>query len=1275
MKPKRHLLSMLFAASVGMATFLWAQTGLPAPEVLRSSNQEVQSMGKETPPDLPTVSSAGLKIHYTFDEVSNGIVTDASGNGNHGTVRNEASILSLGKYNVLDLGNGAGYLDMGQAAGSILEALGDYTVSVYYRVHKNASLSGNGYFLWAFSELEANHATGGPYVAYRLNAQRFALSTGGYNNEYGIQTGTASAQDIWQHVVYRQQGSTGELYIDGDLVGTHPSVPVPENAFQTAPAFNWIGRAPFHGDNYLKNTLVYDFRLYDEAVSEAEIAEWAAVTEELTHEYYYGITGDFTVLAEKIAQYRAFLSAGTIENYPPMAVAEFKDVLIRAEEMIEKQKGSQFLIGDWIEILDAAYEKLLATEGIDTSGTTSPDYNPEKGFRHPGALHTQEDFDRVKALLAANDPITVAAYANLVSNAYSQSNVQTYPTEIIVRGGGSGENYMNAARGAAMAYQNALRWKISGDAAHAERAVLILNSWAAICKGIGGDTNQSLASGLYGYQFANAAEIMRDYEGWNSDDFKNFQEWMLSVWYPRCIDFLRRRHDTWASGRPGHYWSNWGLCNALALVSIGILCDDVHIYNQGLSFYKYDQVGVFTEERIPPIINDGLTEFAGNLIPAIHADDRGPYGFLGQMQESGRDQGHALMALGLAVDICQIGWNQGDDLFSFMDNRMAAGIEYVAAYNAGIEELPWSEYWYHDVRTAIHNSWKMYGNNDGGRGAFRPYWDRIIGHYEGIKGVEMPFSRAMKGLDPVDNGGGNYGQTSGGFDHLGFSSLMCTRPAVNESQAPTPLRATLLYHGSLLHQSELGGLVNGFPNTGTSALPSGSRVTLIPELPVGETDTGNWKWDTGETTKDLQITTDESRLYRVSYTNEKGIKSTQVYSIAVEGDCRADEVVPAITVNGVTVHDTVITLVPRTAFTLEAWGKAGWGSYLWSNGSTSSAIEVKHISSDRTYTLVYTNQGGSESKINFHIQLRFMLPSLSVEGGAIQETETVIVNPGQSVELIPMIPEGKEEGLWQWNTGANTKNLLIENVQNSQTYSVTYTYEGSDYHLQFQVYVAVPNKQLGDGIYYILDATRGTYLTNDGSSLIPMFREKYEIEDGAQIWEFTKDGDRYKIVSLLDNRFLNEYGTFTTNPYYPSWNTYTLNGIENSDFYSIQNGGSSGLDYWTINADGSLNGKGSSLLKGYPFEIISANTAAIHQVSNRIPLVLYPNPARDYIWVEVQGENEGQFTLFSVEGRILKTIPCKPGENVISIEELPNGVCIGLLEVEGQIQSAKLIKQ
>jgi hypothetical protein len=813
-----------------------------------------------------------------------------------------------------------------------------------------------------------------------------------------------------------------------------------------------------------------------------------------------------------------------------------------------------------------------------------------------------------------------------------------------------------------MAYQNALRWKISGDAAHAERAVLILNSWARTCNAVGGDTNQSLASGLYGYGFANAAELMRDYEGWQAADFKAFQEWMLYVWYPRCIDFLKRRHDTWTQGRPGHYWSNWGLCNVLAVMSIGILCDDAFIYNQGLGYYKYDIVGnsphTYNDGGNTVYYNGGLTEYLGNLAPVLHADERGPLGYLGQMQESGRDQGHALMALGLAVDVAQIGWNQGDDLFGYMDNRLAAGVEYLAAYNSGVDDVPWTEYWYHDVRTTLTNSWRMTGNNEGGRSAFRPYWDRIIGHYEGVKGITMKYSHDMKSKSNIDDGGGAYGQTSGGFDHLGFSTLTCTRPAITSDQAPVTLKATIVYKNQTYERGEYSGVAKG------------SAVTLSPQLPAGVTNSGNWKWNTGATTQDLQITADNSALYRVTYTAANGVESTQVFSIAVTGDCWPDKLTPSITANGVTVNDTVITIAPRTTFTLAAAASIGGGTYKWNNGSTASSIEVSNIMSERTYSVTYTNPGGRESKLNFHIKLSVLFPSLSINGGAVQETNTAIITAGQSVELIPIVQSGSDTGAWQWSNGSTARNLLLENIQETEHHSLVYTYSGQEYKLDFHIYIIIRDKGIDDGDYFIKDPSNGKYLINDGSS--PLFGDRSETNYEAQLWTITKDGARHKIVSKLDNRFLNEYGVFSQNAYYTAWNSYALHGVKDGNLYAIQNGGSSGADYWTINSNGTLNGKGSATMTNFPFEIVSSQETATPNIQSATTRI-YPNPANDYLTIASAGK--ATFVLYSVDGSAVKTIACSAGENRVDTGGLRKGIYIGIIKMDGRTERFKILKQ
>jgi len=144
----------------------------------------------------------------------------------------------------------------------------------------------------------------------------------------------------------------------------------------------------------------------------------------------------------------------------------------------------------------------------------------------------------------------------------------------------------------------------------------------------------------------------------------------------------------------------------------------------------------------------------------------------------------------------------------------------------------------------------------------------------------------------------------------------------------------------------------------TKAIPAGGTVTLIPILPEGVTDNGSWKWDTGETTKEITIQTDHSHIYRVHYTADNGAESTQSFSIAVAGDSNPDVLYPEITVDGTIYQDTVMTVLYGSSVILYAGNTTGWtDDYLWSNGKKGNLIVIPNITSDRTYTVQYTNQG------------------------------------------------------------------------------------------------------------------------------------------------------------------------------------------------------------------------------------------------------------------------------------------------------------------------------
>ena len=317
-------------------------------------------------------SALGKKIEYKFDIVNGNVVTNNADSKNYNaTLFNEASVISMGKYKVLNLGNGSGYLDIGQSAGYIFPTIENYTISVYYRVDNNATITGAGNFLWSFSSSNACSQTVGQYVAYRLNAQRLMFTTSGYGSEAAgleVATPTAAAEKGgWHNIVYRQTGNLGELYLDGDLKVSSDAIPMPSGSFTANLLYNWIGRSPYTSDVYLRNTLVYDFCLFNQAVPDPQIAAWAAVVPDLNNEYNYGSAGDFSELIALIAEYNTVLANAVtgegVGEYLEMAKLDFQDAIAVAQGKVNENKASQFLIDEYIADLKAAYNAFLATAG------------------------------------------------------------------------------------------------------------------------------------------------------------------------------------------------------------------------------------------------------------------------------------------------------------------------------------------------------------------------------------------------------------------------------------------------------------------------------------------------------------------------------------------------------------------------------------------------------------------------------------------------------------------------------------------------------------------------------------------------------------------------------------------------------------------------------------------------------------------------------------------------------------------------------------------------
>ncbi|MET9271477.1 alginate lyase family protein [Kribbella sp. NPDC003557] len=360
-------------------------------------------------------------------------------------------------------------------------------------------------------------------------------------------------------------------------------------------------------------------------------------------------------------------------------------------------------------------------------------------FTHPGGLHNWGDLNRAKVRVAAGDDPWLSGWNRLVANGHAQSTWRPNPQATIVRGG-TGENYGILYNDIHAAYQNALRWWVQGSTAHGDCARDILNAWSATLTTVTGNADRFLAAGIYGYQFANVAELMRGYSGF---DLTRFKTMMLNVFYPLNNSFLLNHNDACIT----NYWANWDLCTMNSILAIGILCDDAAKYDQAVNYYKFGA-------------GNGSIRHA---IPFVY-DDQG----LAQWQESGRDQGHTLMGIGQLGAFCEMAWNQGEDLYGYDNNRFLKAAQYVAKYNLG-EDVPFTTYTWGTGQNCAHQEHTVISSAS--RGQLRPVWEILHYHYTRRKYLSVPYISAMAAQVRPEGGGGDYGPNSGGFDQTGFGTL------------------------------------------------------------------------------------------------------------------------------------------------------------------------------------------------------------------------------------------------------------------------------------------------------------------------------------------------------------------------------------------------------------------------------------------------------------------------------------------------------------------------
>ena len=265
---------------------------------------------------------------------------------------------------------------------------------------------------------------------------------------------------------------------------------------------------------------------------------------------------------------------------------------------------------------------------------------------------------------------------------------------------------------------------------------------------------------------------------------------MLDVFATKNKEFLEHKNTNTCAK---HYWSNWDLVNMCSYMAIGILTEKSDMVNYVVNyFYKGPGNGC---------INYLIT---GDFLK----DPLGSGEMLAQDQESGRDQGHAQMSAMVTANLAQMAYSLYEqnklnadaaklDFFAANDNALLKLGEYVALSNlrsgtdnankegqwlVSATKMPFNKLEYcvgcscsDKNHSAVHTSLA----DDSGRGSARPGWEIYYNHYAKVKGLNSGFIYVKQMADKMrpecGPGDSRYGNNSGAFDQLGWSTLMLYR--------------------------------------------------------------------------------------------------------------------------------------------------------------------------------------------------------------------------------------------------------------------------------------------------------------------------------------------------------------------------------------------------------------------------------------------------------------------------------------------------------------------
>jgi hypothetical protein len=364
---------------------------------------------------------------------------------------------------------------------------------------------------------------------------------------------------------------------------------------------------------------------------------------------------------------------------------------------------------------------LLALPSCVVSPETAPeDSAPQaspveaKVFVHPGVLVDEAQLAFVKGKIAAKAEPWLGAFDAAAASSLGSLSYKPGAIATVECGPYSNPDIGCSAEkdDADAAYTHALLWAYTGQTAHAQKAVEIMNAWSGTLKAHT-NSNAPLQSAWVGSVFPRAAEIIRyTYSGWAKADVARFEAMLRNVYLPEVM------HGSTANG-------NWELSMADATLAIGVFLDDHTVFDAGLALWR---------GRVPAYVylgSDGALPVNPPHVSKISKSALVSYWYGqtkfvdGLAQETCRDLGHVQLGFAAMIDAAETARIQGVDLYAEQANRITAAYEFHAKLLDG-ETVP---------------SWLCGGHVQAV--THSPTWEIGYNAYAGREGKSLPATKAL----------------------------------------------------------------------------------------------------------------------------------------------------------------------------------------------------------------------------------------------------------------------------------------------------------------------------------------------------------------------------------------------------------------------------------------------------------------------------------------------------------------------------------------------------